>query len=87
MVYEFIPRGVCSRKMRLTVEQDRIIKAEVWGGCDGNLQAVTRLVQGMRPVEAVGILKGIRCGNKPTSCPDQLAQGLERMATQRIKAE
>ncbi len=52
---------------------------EFYGGCNGNLQGISRLVKGMRAEEAVEKLKGISCGEKSTSCPDQLAQGLERM--------
>ena len=60
--------------------EDGIIRnVEFYGGCNGNLQGISRLVKGMRAEEAVEKLKGIRCGYKSTSCPDQLAQGLERM--------
>jgi len=52
------------------------------GGCNGNLQGIGALVKGMPAQEAITRLKGIRCGAKPTSCPDQLAQGLEKILTE-----
>ena len=79
MVYAFRPKGVCSQAMRVEVDEDRVIrKVEVLGGCSGNLQALSRLVEGMPAQEAISRLKGIRCGAKETSCPDQFARGLER---------
>ena len=83
MTYEFSPRGVCSRKMRVELdEQGVILSLAVEGGCHGNLQGISALVRGMRAQDAVERLKGIRCGFKNTSCPDQLAQGLERILQQ-----
>lgn len=80
MIYEFRPQGVCSQQMRVEMDDAQVIqKVEVLGGCSGNLQAVSRLVEGMTAQEAIAKLKGIRCGFKPTSCPDQLAHGLEKM--------
>ena len=80
MTYEFSPRGVCSRKMRVELDDRNVITSlAVEGGCSGNLQGISALVQGMEAQEAVKRLKGIRCGFKNTSCPDQLAQGLERI--------
>ena len=67
MTYTFRPRGVCSQEMRV----------EVLGGCSGNLQGISALVVGMPAQEAIHRLKGIRCGAKSTSCPDQFACGLE----------
>ena len=64
-------------------EQGRIANLEVLGGCSGNLQGISALVRGMSAQEAVERLKGIRCGFKSTSCPDQLAQGLEQILAQR----
>ena len=79
MVVEFRPRGVCSQLMRVELDEDQVIrKMEVMGGCSGNLQGISALVQDMPAREAISKLKGIRCGFKDTSCPDQLARGLER---------
>lgn len=77
MEYSFRPRGVCSRKMTVEVENGIIRRLEVEGGCDGNLQGISRLVVGMEVKEAIRRLEGIRCGSKSTSCPDQLARGLK----------
>ena len=83
MTYEFSPRGVCSRKMRVELDDNGVIASlAVEGGCSGNLQGISALVKGMPAAEAVERLKGIRCGFKNTSCPDQLAQGLERILQQ-----
>ena len=78
MTYSFQPRGVCSQAMRVEVDDQGIIqKLEVLGGCSGNLQGISALVVGMPAREAIARLKGIRCGFKDTSCPDQFARGLE----------
>jgi uncharacterized protein (TIGR03905 family) len=72
--------------MRVQLSEDNVIeKLEVSGGCSGNLQGIAALVQGMPAQEAVKKLKGIRCGFKPTSCPDQLARGLERELARQTK--
>ena len=79
MTYTFHPRGVCAQAMRVEVDdQGMIQKLEVVGGCSGNLQGIAALVRGMPAEEAIQRLKGIRCGFKDTSCPDQLARNLER---------
>ena len=79
MVVEFRPRGVCSQLMRVELDEDRVIrKMEVLGGCSGNLQGISALVKDMPAREAIDRLKGIRCGFKDTSCPDQFARGLEK---------
>jgi len=64
--------------MQIELEGNIIRKLTVIGGCDGNLQGISRLVEGMDAGEAITKLKGIRCGGKSTSCPDQLARGLEK---------
>ena len=83
MVYEFRPRGVCSQQMRVELDDQHIIqRLEVLGGCSGNLQGISALVQGMKAEDAIQRLRGIRCGFKSTSCPAQLAQGLENILKQ-----
>lgn len=72
------PRGVCSRNMEIDVEGDVIQSVRVEGGCSGNLQGICSLLKGMTVEEAVARMDGIRCGGKPTSCPDQLAQALKQ---------
>ena len=70
--------GVCSRQINLVVEDGIITEAAFVGGCHGNTQGVAALVIGMEAKEAIRRLRGIKCGFKPTSCPDQLAQTLEQ---------
>ena len=74
MTIDYQPKGVCSRRMRIEVENGIVKSLEVQGGCYGNLQGISRLVEGMRVDDVIARLEGIRCGFKPTSCPDQLAQ-------------
>lgn len=82
MTIEYRPKGVCSQKMTLEVEDGVIRSLRVDGGCNGNLQGISRLVAGMEVEEAIKRLDGIRCGGKPTSCPDQLAQALKQTREQ-----
>ena len=79
MTYTYRPRGVCSQYMELEVEDGILRSFRVLGGCDGNLQGIARLVAGMPVDEVIARLDGIRCGGKPTSCPDQLARALKQM--------
>ena len=80
MKYQFTPQGVCSRGMTVEIDEEGVIQSlEVVAGCSGNLQGIAALVKGMKAEEAVERLKGIRCGFKSTSCPDQLAVGLEKI--------
>ena len=78
MTINYRPRGVCSQQMQIDVEDGVIRSFRVLGGCSGNLQGISRLVEGMEVKEAIRRLEGIRCGFKPTSCPDQLAQALKQ---------
>ena len=79
MVYTYRPRGVCSQLMEIETENNILTGFRVLGGCSGNLQGIARLVTGMDVDEVIARLEGIRCGSKPTSCPDQLAQALKAM--------
>lgn len=73
------PSGVCSRQIDIECEGDVIKRVKFTYGCAGNTQGVARLVEGMKIDEAIRRLKGIKCGFRPTSCPDQLAMALEKM--------
>ncbi len=75
--YVYRPIGVCSSMMTFWIEDGIVQKAEITGGCDGNLQGLSRLIAGMTVGEVIQRIKGIGCGSKLTSCPDQLARGLE----------
>ena len=79
MTIQYKPKGVCSQLMNVKIEEGVIREIQVLGGCSGNLQGIGALVKGMPAQEAVTRLKGIHCGMKPTSGPDQLARGLEKI--------
>ncbi|MBR2464425.1 MAG: TIGR03905 family TSCPD domain-containing protein [Clostridia bacterium] len=81
---EFAPRGVCARRIHITLEGEIIKEVSFMGGCAGNTQGVAALVAGMPVTEAIARLEGIRCGFKSTSCPDQLAKAL-RLAIEENK--
>ncbi len=70
--------GVCSRAIDFEIENGVITACKFTGGCSGNTQGVASLVLGMKADEAIARLKGIKCGPRPTSCPDQLATALEQ---------
>ena len=72
-------KGTCSQLIEVETEGNIIKSVRFTGGCNGNLQGISRLVQGMDIDEAIARLNGIRCGSKPTSCPDQLARALKQM--------
>lgn len=73
----YIPKGVCSNAIDIEVMDGVIQSVRFTGGCNGNLQGISRLVEGMKTEDAIARLRGIKCGFKSTSCPDQLAQALE----------
>lgn len=83
MVYNYRTRGVCSQEMRIELNDDHTIKGvAIIGGCNGNLQGISRLVEGMKAEDAIERMRGIRCGFKDTSCPDQLAIALTEALAQ-----
>ena len=85
MTITYRPKGVCSRLMQVEVEDGIIRKVEVKGGCSGNLQGISRLLVGMPVQQTIERLEGVRCGLKPTSCPDQLAQALKQALAEKPK--
>ncbi|MBQ9508024.1 MAG: TIGR03905 family TSCPD domain-containing protein [Bacteroidales bacterium] len=73
-------QGTCSQFIDVTVDENDVIQQVVfYGGCHGNLQGISRLVTGRKIDDVIGILNGIRCGDKATSCPDQLCRALETL--------
>ena len=78
MIIDYNPQGVCSRRMLIQVEDGVVTDLQVQGGCSGNLQGIVQLVKGLPVEEVISKLEGIRCGLKPTSCPDQLAKALKQ---------
>ena len=79
MQITYTPKGVCSRLMRIEAEDGVIKSVDVVGGCNGNLQEISRLVVGMTVEDAISRMEGIDCNGKGTSCPDQLAQALKQL--------
>lgn len=77
MTYTYRTRGTCSRSIRFELNDGVISNVWFEGGCSGNLQGISKLVDGMKAQEAIEKLSGIRCGFKNTSCPDQLACALK----------
>ena len=82
MVYQYEPKGVCSREMIIDVENEIIKSVQIIGGCAGNTKGVSVLVEGMNIDEAIKKLRGIDCRGRGTSCPDQLAIPLEKIKQQ-----
>ena len=77
MKYSYEPQGVCSFRMDFDIDGEGIVtNVKITGGCPGNTQGVARLAEGRKADELIALLSGIRCGNKPTSCPNQLARAL-----------
>ena len=80
MTYRYKTKGVCASHIELELEDNIIVNAKFIGGCSGNTQGVAALVKGMTVAEAISRLEGIKCGPRPTSCPDQLATALKEYA-------
>ena len=76
-MYSYKTKGVCSKKIDFKIVDDKIAEVIFTGGCAGNLFGISALIKGMDVNEAIQKLKGIKCGDKSTSCPDQLALALE----------
>ena len=77
---QYKTHGTCSRMIEIEVENDVITSCNFIGGCAGNTQGISALVQGMSVSDAIRRMKGIKCGFKGTSCPDQLARALESVS-------
>jgi len=77
MKYTYIPRGVCPTKIMIEIEDDIVKKVNFTGGCNGNLQAMSTLLEGMPASQVKEKLSGIKCGRKSTSCADQLVKGID----------
>lgn len=83
MHYEYKTKGTCSQKILFDIEDGKVHNVEFISGCNGNLQGIGRLVEGMDAQEVIERISGIRCGMKPTSCPDQLATALRKATEQK----
>ena len=82
-ILQIVPQGVCSRLMQLKIKDNIILDAEFVGGCSGNLGGIKILIMGMDVDDVVRKLIDVPCGNRGTSCPDQLARGLKAYIEQR----
>ena len=79
MQHRYTCRGTCSREVSFDLAEDGTVSGVRFvGGCSGNTQGVAALVEGRKAEDVVARLKGIKCGFKPTSCPDQLATALQQ---------
>ncbi len=77
---QYQTQGTCSKVIEVISDDNDIIQDVVfYGGCNGNLQGICRLVKGQKVDDVIQRLNGIRCGAKPTSCPDQLCRALEQL--------
>ncbi len=77
MNYKYKTRGTCSREISFELENGIVKNVSFYGGCNGNLKGIAALVEGKKAEEIIPLIKGIKCGFKPTSCPDQLAVALQ----------
>ena len=75
---QYRPKGVCSQLIDFDIKDDKVTNVKFVGGCNGNLQGISHLIEGMEVKEAISRLEGITCGFKSTSCPDQLAKALKQ---------
>ena len=82
MEYRYRPQGVCSQEIVIDIENGIVKDLKVIGGCSGNLQGIANLVKGRTVDEVIERLNGIKCGFKPSSCPDQIAKALEQYKKQ-----
>ena len=79
---DYKTKGVCSQKIHFDIEGNKVKNVSFVGGCNGNLQGISRLIEGMDVDEAIRRIEGIKCGFKTTSCPDQLAKALKEATGQ-----
>ena len=77
MQYEYKTKGTCSQRILFDIEDGKVKNIQFIGGCNGNLQGIGRLAEGMNVEDVIERTEGIHCGMKPTSCPDQLARALK----------
>ena len=75
--FSYTPRGVCSRKITFDLENGIVKNVQFTSGCNGNTQGLSRLAEGMKAADVIARLKGVDCGGRGTSCPDQLANAIE----------
>ena len=82
MKFKYKTKGTCSNAILFEIDDNKVHNVQFVGGCSGNTQGVARLIEGMDVNEAISRMKGIKCGPRATSCPDQLATALEQAIAQ-----
>ena len=85
MNYKYKTKGTCAREITFELEDGIVKNVSFFGGCNGNLKGIAALVEGKKAEEIIPLIKGIKCGFKPTSCPDQLASALEEALNEQSK--
>ena len=85
MDYKYKTRGTCAREISFELENGIVKNVSFFGGCNGNLKGIAALVEGKKAEEIIPLIKGIKCGFKPTSCPDQLASALTEALNEQNK--
>lgn len=85
MEYTYKPQGVCSTQMIINVDNNILKNIKISNGCSGNLQGISKLLIGMNIDDIIEKLKGITCGHKKTSCPDQIATALMKIKNGELK--
>ena len=82
MTYQYETQGTCSKLIIIDIDGDVVRSVQFIGGCDGNLKGISKLVEGMRLEDIIKRTRGIKCGAKNTSCPDQLSCALQMIIDQ-----
>ena len=80
--YQYTPRGVCSQQITFALEDGKLHDVAFLGGCNGNLKAIGKLLEGADARETINVLKGNTCGRRTTSCADQLTKAVEKALAQ-----
>ncbi len=83
-MYSYTTSGVCAKQISFNIDNGAVKNVVFYGGCPGNLIGVSQLIEGMRIEEAISKLRGISCGGKATSCPDQLSKALEEAIKRQV---
>jgi uncharacterized protein (TIGR03905 family) len=78
-MYKYKTKGTCSSEITFDIQEGKLNNVKFKGGCSGNLQGIGVLVEGMEAEKAISLLKGIKCGYKKTSCPDQLSIAINQV--------
>lgn len=76
-MFEYSTSGVCAKNIEFDIVDNKVVNVRFHGGCNGNLQGISKLIEGMEVEDVVEKLSGLGCGSRSTSCPDQLAKALE----------